>query len=228
MVSSQCFQQNEEIQMKNVLATIMLIGFAVVAYAGNSNPDEALFAEGTCYEQNGYCELTDFRGQTHEYEFAELGKNVAVYTGPQTNGVSCSGPICTNAQNQVIGLNPAYKDPYAGSSQQPQTTTQQPVQQASEPPYTLDSKVTNIGSVAYPVPSKQLLIMSKVNGLKIKNVVINEGNVNCVQFGTKSILTGHEKTNLDMGEVMAVRVPNLCNFVKMEIETNMGSWIHSF
>lgn len=227
-MSNQCFQQNEEIQMKNIIATIVLIGFAVVAYAGNSNPDEALFAEGTCYEQNGYCELTDFRGQTHEYEFVDLSKNVDIYSGPQTNGVSCSGPICTNAQNQVIGLNPAYKDPYAGSSQQPQTTTQQPIQQASEPPYTLQSQHKTTGNSSYQVHTNLLLIMSKVNGLKIKNVVINEGNVNCVQFGTKSVLTGQEKTNIDMGEVMYVHVPTLCNFVKMEIETNMGSWTHSF
>lgn len=212
--------------MKNVIAIFVLTAFAVSAYAGNSNPDEALFAEGTCYEQNGYCELTDFRGQTHEYEFADLGKNVDVYSGPQTNGVSCSGPICTNAQNQVIGLNPAYKDPYAGSSQQPQTTTQQPVQQASEPPYYFKDEVMKTGGYDYnPVFTQYILLISKVNGLVIKRFVINDGSGLCTNY--KGGIIPPSLGTLDMGRSFNIIKRADCNVVKIEVETNMGSWVHT-
>lgn len=92
---------------------------------------------------------------------------------------------------------------------------QQPIQQQSdEPPYKLDGYKEGF--------ENNIELVSKVNGLHINKVVVNEGA--CPLTSTLRNI----KRDLKMGEKTGFGVMISCNIIKITIETNQGSWTHTF
>jgi hypothetical protein len=213
---------------------------SVIAYAGTTTTTETFFAEGDCFEKNQYCELIDFRGISHTYWFGDsidnpeesLYENVDFFVGGIGSGISCERGLCKNANNEVIGLDPKWPA-FAGAvssagSIAPETASQPVVQQSAEPPYQLGSKVVDVGSRDYPIPQNKLIVVSKVNGLVIHRITVNGGNNKCMSFDENKSMSGKKRSNLNMGDDISLPIPNVCNLFQIDIETNMGSWTHSF
>lgn len=217
--------------MKSVIAVIMLVSFAIAAYAGTTTSTNAAFSEGSCFEKNEYCEFTDFRGQSHEYWFGSsikpteesLYQSVDFYVGKLGSGISCDGGLCTNDKNEVVGLDPKWP-PFtsAFAKEKASAPAEQPVQQATTIPYKLGMLEGNPYSGNPLEQSPRLQVISLVKGLIVEKVNINEGE--CVTWINPA--SGKNKISR-MGEAINIAIFH-CTLVKVDVTTNMGSWTHTF
>lgn len=217
--------------MKNVFIVILCFLSMAVFASENKDPNQTLFQSAECFGKQGYCEFVDFRGNSSEPAFEEMPAIIDFYTGPiGTNGIVCevSSAVCKNGNSEVMGLNPNFKDEegnsFKGQSTASSQAAQQPVQQAAEPPYRL-STIDGIDSINPMDRAVKLVVTSIVSGLIVEEVVINEGS--CLGYSRKKDQWRTTVPVLPMGKDIKIPMPG-CTPIKVVVNTNMGSWTHTF
>lgn len=223
------FINQRSITMKKVISVILMMAFAVCSYAANnSDPSKVFFKNGSCHDKNELCEFEDFNGKAYEFWFSgsiekpeeSVFNYVPFYVGDRVEGIlfikdgeiGCDFGLCQNVKGEIVGLDPkwyAFSDAYAN-----QNSTQQPTQQSSEPPYKLSGIHGKYGDYIFEV-------ISKVNGLEVKAIIVNEGNCKVTPYGE------NKKEPLKMGEEYKAWIFANCNVINITVVTNMGSWTHS-
>lgn len=218
--------------MKSAIIFIALTAFGVAAYAQNEfleNGDSLVEVAqiNSCEMSIASCEVV-VNGSADYVLYADMYKTIPMYVGPISGNVHCEGPVCYKSfgSNKSIGLNPNFKwDDYVSDSsvsQQP-TASEQPVQQASEPPYKLamEDGVNSVNPVDRAV---KFVVISTSNDLIVEKITINEGS--CAKWDRKYDIVMKQRPVLGMGRSIKIPLMN-CEFIKADIETNKGSWTHS-
>lgn len=217
--------------MKNLFIAMLCFMSMAVFASENKDPNQTLYEEATCYAKNGYCEFSDFRGQSTEVEFDKMPATIDFYTGPLgVNGITCeaSSPICTNNKSEVVGLNPKFHDEYGNGFKDQSTGSsqpaQQPVEQAAELPYKITVEDVYPYGINNPLKMRAVKIVSIVSSLTVNKVTVNEGG--CMLSSSNGDNAGTSK-QLSMGRDLTVKYFDGCTVVKIVVETNQGSWTHT-
>lgn len=185
--------------MKKVIAAIILSSAAVMAFAEQTY-------DAFCGQTSDTCTLT-INGKSVELTRDQLKEHM-----PISHSGDCIMEFCANDNGDVIGLNPEY------FSEQPAQ------QQAAEPPYRL-SMMDGVQSINPLDRAVKLVVTSTVSGLIVEKIIVNQGE--CMGWDRKGDLIRSSKPQLKMGG--DIRVPLMgCTPIKVDIETNMGSWTHTF
>lgn len=191
--------------MKNVIAVFALVCFSVVANAEPVSKSVSTdVVDISCMPGSSVCDITMSNGSILSEEQDFLTRYLPV---AQEKGASEDALFIYNNNNEIIGLNP--------KTFGEQASTQQPVQQqASEPPYKLESGMNQFGATL-------IHVVSMSSQLTVQQVTVNEGNCKVIPNGKKFPKT------VKMGESASVVVAATCNIVKIDVVTDQGSWTHT-
>lgn len=233
--------------MRSVIAIILIVGFSVVAYADEPSFDcsKATAAVEVKICNNDYLsELDSLLAYNYKNapwsEWDENGKKTfkSEQKAWMVKRNACGDENClADAYKSRIdeicaipaasGVNDCQPWEKLGLdvdvASQAKEPVQQPVQQASEPPYKMmvmdgDPNGRYI-SDRYP----KLVIVATVNGVIIENVTMNEGA--CAEQYTNPHKGEMRKSK--MGRDIKLSLMN-CNPIKVDVVTDRGSWSHSF
>jgi hypothetical protein len=208
----------EVLPMKSIILSIVLTCMSVIADAETVSKSLSTdVLEVDCMPGSAICDLTMSDGRVLSIEHGELKMYLEVV--PNIKGSDDNPLFIYNDKFEIISLNPK-------TFGQDSAPTEQPAQQAAEPPYKIGEDIINMGSRDYPIPQTRMLIISKVNGLVIQKVIVNGGNNSCSQFDENTSPYGKSRNTLKMGDSFAVPIGKVCNLVQFQIITNMGSWTH--
>jgi hypothetical protein len=212
------FIQKEDLPMKKAIAAIVLLGFSVAVYAepvAKGVNDDVVDIE--CMPGSAVCDVTLTDGRVMSEEQGMLDRYLPV---ANDKGASETPLFVYNANGEIIGLNPK-----TFNQTQPEQQ-QQPSQQSSEPPYQVATATEVEGTDVHPIVYNVMRIISKVNGLQVYKVTVNEGSNKCFHFDASTSRDGKKRSNLNMGDALTIPLLKNCNFIKMDVETNMGAWTH--
>ncbi len=211
--------------MTNIFIALLCFMSMAVCAGENKDPNLALFQSVNCFYKQGYCEFNNFLGHSIEPEFSEMPKFVDFYTGSTgVNGITCNvwEAVCTNANSEVMGLNPNFKDDYGNSFSATPTTAEIPVAPTGVNPFNAtfvqEDKVNSLGTVVITKYNVEMVVLA--DAVEVKGLLLNN-NPKCIDLSPKAYMK-----KLSMGDRIKIRTG--CRPVQIDVTTDSGSWVLRF
>ena len=95
----------------------------------------------------------------------------------------------------------------------------------------IDVKVVRDYNTAWNYYYYKIKITALEDGIQIKDVKVNNGNCKKLVYEgahIRFVSSTPPKEPLNLGEVLNVRLLPECNPIKVEVDTNKGSWVWNF